>query len=48
MKKKRIMILGARESGKTLLANYLNEIDTPPKRTPHMVYGRNTLDVPGS
>lgn len=46
MKKKRIMILGARESGKTLLANYLNEIDTPPKRTPHMVYGRNTLDVP--
>lgn len=48
MKTKRIMILGARESGKTLLANYLNGIDTPPRRTPHMVYGKNTLDVPGS
>ena len=48
MKRKRIMILGPRESGKTLLANYFNEIDTPPRRTPHMVYGKNTLDVPGS
>lgn len=48
MKTKRIMILGARESGKTLLANYLNGIGTPPKRTPHMVYGKHTLDVPGS
>ena len=48
MKTKRIMILGARQSGKTLLANYLYGIDTPPKRTPHMVYGKNTLDVPGS
>lgn len=48
MKPKRIMILGARESGKTLLANCLNDITTPPKRTPHMVYGKNTLDVPGS
>ena len=48
MKTKRIMILGSRESGKTLLANYLNGITAPPKRTPHMVYGKNTLDVPGS
>ena len=48
MKKKRIMILGSRESGKTTLANYLNSIDTAPKRTPHMVYGKNTLDIPGS
>lgn len=48
MKKKRIMILGSRESGKTTLANYLNDLDTIPKRTPHMVYGKNTLDIPGS
>lgn len=48
MKKKRIMILGSRESGKTTLANYLNDLDTVPKRTPHMVYGKNTLDIPGS
>lgn len=48
MKKKRIMILGCRESGKTTLANHLNDLDTAPKRTPHMVYGKNTLDVPGS
>ena len=48
MKTKRIMILGSRESGKTLLANRLNGVGTPPKRTPHIVYGKNTLDVPGS
>ena len=42
------MILGSRESGKTLLANHLNGVSAPPKRTPHMVYGKNTLDVPGS
>lgn len=48
MKKKRIMILGSRESGKSTLANYLNDLDTVPKRTPHMVYGKNTLDIPGS
>lgn len=48
MKKKRVMILGSRESGKTTLANYLNDLNTAPMRTPHMVYGKNTLDIPGS
>lgn len=48
MKRKRIMILGARGSGKSTLANYLNDLNASPKRTPHIIYGKNTLDVPGS
>lgn len=48
MKKKRIMILGSGASGKTTLANHLNQIDTAPKKTPHMVYGEETLDIPGT
>ena len=47
MRKKRIMIIGPGGSGKTSLANVLNGIDGPPRRTQNMVYGEKTLDVPG-
>lgn len=48
MKKNKVMILGAGKSGKTSIAHLLNGDTGPVKRTPNMVYGKNTLDVPGS
>ncbi|SKC88546.1 EutP/PduV family microcompartment system protein [Maledivibacter halophilus] len=48
MKRKRVMILGPGKSGKTSLANILNGVEGPAKRTPNMVYGKYTLDVPGA
>lgn len=48
MRRKRIMIIGAGRSGKTTLANWLNGNYGPAKRTSHMVYGKNTIDVPGA
>ena len=47
MRKKRIMLIGAGGSGKTSLANVLNGIEGPARRTQNMVYGEKTLDVPG-
>lgn len=47
MRKKRIMIIGAGKSGKTTLVRVIEEDDRPVKRTPHMVYGTKTIDVPG-
>lgn len=47
MRKKRIMIIGAGKSGKTTLIRAIEEDGRPVKRTPHMVYGTKTIDVPG-
>lgn len=48
MKKKRIMIIGPSRCGKTTLVNALNHYDGPLRRTPDLIYGKNTIDVPGS
>jgi len=48
MRKKRIMVIGPSRCGKTTLVNALNNYDGPLKRTPDMIYGKNTIDVPGS
>ncbi|WP_251862349.1 EutP/PduV family microcompartment system protein [Clostridium sp. Marseille-Q2269] len=48
MKKKRIMVIGPSRCGKTTLVNALNNYDGPLRRTPDMIYGKNTIDVPGS
>ncbi len=47
MRNKRIMIIGPGSSGKTSLANAINGLNIPAKRTQNMVYGGKTLDVPG-
>lgn len=48
MRKKRIMIIGPSKCGKTTLANALNGYDGPLRRTPDLIYGKNTMDVPGA
>ena len=47
MRKKRIMIIGPGGSGKTSLANVINGLTGPARKTQNMVYGEKTLDVPG-
>jgi ethanolamine utilization protein EutP len=48
MRKKRIMVIGPSRCGKTTLVNVLNDYDGPLKRTQDLIYGKNTIDVPGS
>ncbi|NMM65358.1 ethanolamine utilization protein EutP [Clostridium sp. P21] len=48
MRKKRIMVIGPSRSGKTTLVNALNDYNGPLRRTPDLIYGKNTIDVPGS
>ncbi|SHJ23639.1 ethanolamine utilization protein EutP [Clostridium cavendishii DSM 21758] len=48
MRKKRIMVIGPSRSGKTTLVNALNNYNGELRRTQDMIYGENTIDVPGS
>ncbi|MBS3995200.1 MAG: ethanolamine utilization protein EutP [Alkaliphilus sp.] len=48
MKKKRIMVIGPTGCGKTTLVNALNDCEGPIRKTQNIIYGKNTLDVPGS
>lgn len=48
MRKKRIMVIGPGRSGKTTLVQALNEEQGNIRRTADMIYGKNTIDVPGS
>ncbi|MBU5675977.1 EutP/PduV family microcompartment system protein [Alkaliphilus sp. MSJ-5] len=48
MRKKRVMIIGPSKSGKTTLANWLNNYDGPLRKTQDIIYGKNTIDIPGS
>lgn len=48
MRKKRVMVIGPSKCGKTTLVNYLNDYKGPLKRTADVIYGKNTIDVPGS
>lgn len=48
MKKKRIMVIGADNSGKTTLINFLNDYKGPLRKTQDIIYGKNTIDIPGS
>ncbi|MDF2929139.1 EutP/PduV family microcompartment system protein [Anaerospora sp.] len=46
--KKRIMIIGPGQSGKSSISNVLNESDRPLKKTQDVIYGKNTIDTPGA
>ncbi|WP_350343927.1 EutP/PduV family microcompartment system protein [Proteinivorax tanatarense] len=48
MRKKRIMVVGPRRSGKTTLVNALNNYEGPLRRTQDVIYGEKTIDVPSS
>lgn len=42
------MVIGPTGCGKTTLVNILNEVELPAKKTQDLIYGKNTIDVPGS
>jgi len=42
------MVIGPSRCGKTTLVNELNNYKGELKRTQDMIYGKNTIDVPGS
>ncbi|EHQ92061.1 EutP/PduV family microcompartment system protein [Desulfosporosinus youngiae] len=46
--RKRIMVVGPTQSGKSTLANVLNDSVRPLKKTQDVVYGKNAIDTPGS
>lgn len=46
--KRRVMIIGATQSGKSTLANALNEEKRALKKTQDVIYGKETIDTPGS
>lgn len=46
--KKRIMIVGPTQSGKSTLTNVLNSSTRPLKKTQDVIYGKDTIDTPGS
>lgn len=48
MRRKRIMVIGPSKCGKTSLVNAINDYDGPLRKTQDMIYGKKTIDVPGS
>ncbi|WP_407311413.1 EutP/PduV family microcompartment system protein [Desulfosporosinus sp. SB140] len=46
--KKRIMVVGPTQSGKSTLTNVLNDSNRPLKKTQDVIYGKNAIDTPGS
>ena len=48
MRKKRVMVIGPSRCGKTTLVRALEEDGRPLRRTPDLIYGKRTMDCPGS
>lgn len=48
MSRKRIMVIGPTQCGKTTLVNELNGYKGPLRRTQDTIYGKYTIDVPSS
>ncbi len=42
------MVIGPSSCGKTTLVNAINDYNGKLKRTQDMIYGKRTIDVPGS
>lgn len=48
MRKKWVMVIGPTNCGKTTLVHALNDFEGPIKKTQDIIYGKKTMDVPGS
>lgn len=48
MRRKRVMVIGPTNCGKTTLVNLLNETTGTARKTQDIIYKNNTMDVPGS
>ncbi|MBQ0078893.1 MAG: ethanolamine utilization protein EutP [Eubacterium sp.] len=48
MRKKRIMVIGPRNCGKTTLVNYINGYEGPLRKTQDTIYTDTTIDVPSA
>lgn len=48
MRRKRVMVVGPTNCGKTSLVNALNDYEGPLRKTQDMIYGKNTIDAPGA
>lgn len=48
MRKKRIMVIGPTNCGKTTLVNALNDEKGRLRKTQNIIYGEHTMDVPAS
>ena len=48
MRRKRVMVIGPTNCGKTTLVNVLNDNKEPARKTQDIIYGKNTMDVPGA
>ncbi|MGP1441344.1 MAG: EutP/PduV family microcompartment system protein [Anaerovoracaceae bacterium] len=48
MRRKRVMVIGPSRCGKTSLVRRLDDDERPVRRTPDMIYGKHTIDCPGS
>lgn len=46
--KKHILIIGPRNSGKSTIANWLNDTDRPIKKAQDAIYGKYTIDIPAA
>lgn len=46
--KRRIMVIGPTQAGKSTLVNALNDTDRTLRKTQDVIYGQNTMDTPGS
>jgi ethanolamine utilization protein EutP len=48
MRKKRVMVIGPSNCGKTTLIHALNDYEGTARKTQDVIYGKNTIDVPGA
>ena len=48
IRRKRVMVVGPSRCGKTTLVRALDDDDRPLRRTPDLIYGKRTMDCPGS
>lgn len=46
--RKRVMVIGPTGCGKTTLVNQLNEVEVATRSTQEIIYGKHTIDTPGT